>query len=253
MNDQNNRRPQFRNQVHETREPSILSPIGAERRSKLRTSSFSFNLQRFSPEPSPILGPHSSSAFSSSDDINFVGSPQPSRDFGSRNSLDDTFALTPIRGRGRPITGRHHFSNQSRDHGNLSPRRQLFPEPVVEPPGFPSWQNLVVFNNNAEVGVRQSQPRTNHVARCSRECKFCKNNGEARSVYLSHVLRNPETGQLICPVLRAHVCETCGKTGDEAHTRNYCPVLKAEKRLKYALPVTLKMTKRQSDGQYRQP
>ena len=35
----------------------------------------------------------------------------------------------------------------------------------------------------------------------------------------SHSLRNPSDGRLICPVLRDHVCEMCGATGDDAHTR----------------------------------
>ena len=33
--------------------------------------------------------------------------------------------------------------------------------------------------------------------------------------------------------------------------RNYCPLIQNEKRLKYGLPISLKMTKRQSDGQVR--
>ena len=52
-----------------------------------------------------------------------------------------------------------------------------------------------------------------------RECKFCKNNGETTQMYRSHSLRNPSDGRLICPVLRDHVCELCGATGDGAHTR----------------------------------
>ena len=52
-----------------------------------------------------------------------------------------------------------------------------------------------------------------------RECKFCKNNGETTQMYRSHSLRNPSDGRLICPVLRDHICDLCGATGDGAHTR----------------------------------
>jgi len=82
-----------------------------------------------------------------------------------------------------------------------------------------------------------------------RECKFCKNNGESPDSYRSHVLRNPGTGQLICPVLREHKCEVCGATGDDAHTKSYCPQAKREQ--KKSLPTLLKETKRQSDGSIR--
>ncbi|TRY78146.1 hypothetical protein TCAL_09310 [Tigriopus californicus] len=82
-----------------------------------------------------------------------------------------------------------------------------------------------------------------------RECKFCKNNGETQELYRSHVLRNPATGQLICPVLRGHTCEICGQTGDQAHTKNYCPRVK--EKLREALPLHLKKTSRQSDGHFR--
>lgn len=96
-----------------------------------------------------------------------------------------------------------------------------------------------------------SSRRNNYAPRSGRECKFCKNNGESREQYTSHVLRHPSTHILICPVLRSHVCEECGATGDAAHTRNYCPKLKKEKKMQLAIPVTLKKTKRQSDGQMR--
>lgn len=84
-----------------------------------------------------------------------------------------------------------------------------------------------------------------------RECKFCKNNGEMPELYRSHVLRNPSTGSLVCPILRDHICELCGASGDNAHTRNYCPTLKTDDRLKCSVPVCLKKTRRQSNGQIR--
>lgn len=115
-------------------------------------------------------------------------------------------------------------------------------------------QNLAPQRGRGRASIHhQSVPsrRNTFAARSGRECKFCKNNGESREQYTSHVLRHPSNDTLICPVLRSHVCEECGATGDSAHTRNYCPVLKKEKKMQLAIPVTLKKTKRQSDGQMR--
>lgn len=55
-----------------------------------------------------------------------------------------------------------------------------------------------------------------------RMCKFCKENGEPIEQYTSHRLRDNE-GLVTCPVLRSYNCELCGATGDNAHTRSYCP------------------------------
>lgn len=97
--------------------------------------------------------------------------------------------------------------------------------------------------------VNSSRNARNAPFKPGRECKFCRNNGESPESYRSHVLRNPSTGQLICPVLREHRCEECGATGDNAHTRSYCPKVKMEQ--KKSLPTLLKETKRQSDGTIR--
>lgn len=125
--------------------------------------------------------------------------------------------------------------------------------PSPMPPPQPFGQRLALTDARApSAPMRQrfersakAQPNIGH----GRECKFCKNNGETPELYKSHVLRNTATNQLVCPVLREHVCEICHATGDDAHTRNYCPQMKYK--LRQAVPVYLKHTARQSDGHLR--
>jgi len=59
-----------------------------------------------------------------------------------------------------------------------------------------------------------------------RVCFFCKNNGEPDYLYKTHIVRDPITNKTLCPVLRNYKCELCSATGDEAHTRSYCPLSK---------------------------
>lgn len=53
-------------------------------------------------------------------------------------------------------------------------------------------------------------------------CVFCKNNGEPERKYRSHTTKNV-SGKTICPMLRKYECPICRVTGDNAHTKKYCP------------------------------
>ncbi|XP_050096207.1 uncharacterized protein LOC126578056 [Anopheles aquasalis] len=57
------------------------------------------------------------------------------------------------------------------------------------------------------------------------ECAFCRNNGEPRKVYQSHILRD-QNKAVVCPKLRALKCMNCNATGAKAHTLKYCPYKK---------------------------
>lgn len=53
-------------------------------------------------------------------------------------------------------------------------------------------------------------------------CKFCLKCGMSPFIYSSHILRD-ENGRLRCPYLRSYICPCCGATGENAHTKKYCP------------------------------
>jgi hypothetical protein len=53
-------------------------------------------------------------------------------------------------------------------------------------------------------------------------CALCRKNGEPVEVYKSHCVKSPD-GKVTCPILRKHICDLCGATGDYAHTRSHCP------------------------------
>lgn len=59
-------------------------------------------------------------------------------------------------------------------------------------------------------------------------CSFCKKNREPRELFSSHTVKD-KAGRTTCPILFKYVCELCGATGSESHTRSYCPMANAVK------------------------
>ena len=56
-------------------------------------------------------------------------------------------------------------------------------------------------------------------------CRFCMQNKESPRVYRSHTLKSAN-GRVVCPILWNYTCPVCGATGDYAHTRRYCPLVR---------------------------
>ena len=61
-------------------------------------------------------------------------------------------------------------------------------------------------------------------------CTFCRSNDETEAVYRSHSLKDAND-KITCPILLHYSCPECGASGENSHTRKYCPVLQKRVRL----------------------
>lgn len=74
-------------------------------------------------------------------------------------------------------------------------------------------------NNRKQVQSRRTKVTT--VQRKQPICVFCKNNGQSKETYSSHVLR--VNGKVTCPILYRYNCPVCNNNGgDHAHTKTHC-------------------------------
>lgn len=147
------------------------------------------------------------------------------------------------------------------------PKRGLDFPIYVHPTGSQRSINRAMVSSSINRAINRDIPRFNPVKKSApvtkyssaskklisnvtkQMCGFCKQNGERKEVYHSHSLGAP--GNVTCPMLASHVCETCGSTGENAHTKTYCPKLRNDEGLHVPLPVVLKKTPRKSDGKLR--
>ena len=85
-----------------------------------------------------------------------------------------------------------------------------------------SKANLIEILRERERVQRMKPKKSQKKSAMNKVCVFCRNNGEAESVYSSHQLKDQE-GQVTCPVLYIYTCPICGASGKNAHTIKYCP------------------------------
>ena len=119
-------------------------------------------------------------------------------------------------------------SVRERQSSSIPLNRSLLERPFLDRPLHDltfkpknSWQQSLPNNlpNKWKSSSRRQIPKT--------ECSFCKKNGEQPCNYNNHVLRDPYSNIVICPILRMYSCPICNNGGgDYAHTMAYCPLNK---------------------------
>lgn len=136
-----------------------------------------------------------------------------------------------------------------RDYLNLDPLLKARPGLDHQKPAGAAWGHIQTWqrekyrvftenssneNNSAEMSSVSSLSDTCSSSNANRFCGFCYRNGETAQIYRSHHLKSAD-GMVACPILWNYACPLCGATGDNAHTRRYCPQAERQKNEKKTL------------------
>ena len=98
-----------------------------------------------------------------------------------------------------------------------------FVDAMADPSSQKDTEPTKVQQNHKNKKKRRAQKMSQPCRSVSLRCSFCLSNGETKDVYSSHCLKL--SGVVQCPILRRYICPICQKTGDDAHTKKYCPTL----------------------------
>ncbi|XP_053620685.1 uncharacterized protein LOC128681103 isoform X2 [Plodia interpunctella] len=125
----------------------------------------------------------------------------------------------------------------------------------VSPVSGDDSRAMAIYKANQNRSPKYSTASTSNNVAAWKMCTFCRKNGETPMVYMTHKVKERIGNDFVvtCPILRSHVCPTCGGSGDNAHTITYCPILRHRN---HGLPlqsttITLKNTRVKSNGRKR--
>merc|ERR1711934_466483 len=133
--------------------------------------------------------------------------------FNRRGSDESTYSTTSAASQEPPKEGKPEYSgNPSWNTGLLNPEAQEFIPKTTEstsPAGTPG----------RKTGKKNKKKSPTH--RC---CQHCYKMGYDEAMYGSHSMRK-KTKEIICPILLANICKSCGDTGDrDIHEDANCPL-----------------------------